>query len=56
MLCWSRIKHWWFASSIDQAHTLEGLVGFFEGVDGVPALERTDRMGQLGHSRGKAFV
>lgn len=56
VLCWSRYKHWWFASSIDQAHTLEGLVRFFEDVGGVPAVGRTDRMGQLGRSRGRAFV
>lgn len=55
VLCWSRIKHWWFAASIDQAQTLEGLAGFFDAIDGVPALGRTDRMGQLGQSRGKAF-
>jgi hypothetical protein len=50
------LKFWWFASSIDQPHTLEGLVRFFEAIDGVPAIGRTDRMGQLGKSRGKAFV
>jgi len=55
-LCWSRIKRWWFATSIDQPHTLEGLAGFFDTVDGVPAVGRTDRMGQLGRSRGKTFV
>lgn len=56
VLCWCRIKHWWFTTSIDQAHTLEGLVGFFDTIDGVPALGRTDRMGQLGRSRGKSFA
>lgn len=56
LLCWSRIKRWWFTTSIDQPHTLEGLVGFFEDIDGVPAIGRTDRMGQLGRSRGKAFI
>ncbi len=56
LLCWSRIKRWWFATSIDQPHTLEGLAGFFDSVDGVPAVGRTDRMGQLGRSRGKAFI
>jgi transposase len=56
VLCWSRIKHWWFSGSIDQHSTLEGLVLFFEAVGGVPALGRTDRMGQLGQARGKAFV
>lgn len=30
--------------------------GFFDVVDGVPAIGRTDRMGQLGRSRGKTFV
>ena len=56
VLCWSRRKFWWFADSIEQAETLEGLVSFFEDIDGIPAVGRTDRMGQLGRSRGKAFV
>ncbi|HUC06371.1 MAG TPA: hypothetical protein VL961_13280, partial [Acidimicrobiales bacterium] len=56
VLCWSRYKFWWFAPSIDRPHTLEGLVQFFEAIGGVPAVGRTDRMGQLGQSRGKAFV
>lgn len=56
VLCWSRIKRWWFATSIDQPHTFEGLAGFFEVIDGVPAVGRTDRMGCLGRSRGKAFL
>jgi len=56
VLCWSRIKFWFFAPSIDQHHTLEGLVRFFESIGGVPALGRTDRMGQLGRSRSKGFV
>lgn len=56
VLCWSRFKFWWFAPSIDQAHTLEGLVRFFEHVGGVPGVGRTDRMGQLGRSRSKGFV
>jgi transposase len=56
VLCWCRVKHWWFAGSIDQPHTLEGLVRFFETIEGVPALGRTDRMGQLGQSRGKRFI
>jgi transposase len=56
VLCWSRWKFWWFGPSIDQPHTLEGLVQFFETAGGVPAVGRTDRMGQLGQSRGKAFV
>ena len=56
VLCWSRYKFWWFAPSIDRPHTLEGLVQFFEAIGGIPAVGRTDRMGQLGQSRGKAFV
>ena len=56
VLCWSRYKFWWFAPSIDRPHTLEGLVQFFEAIGGMPAVGRTDRMGQLGHSRGKAFI
>lgn len=55
VLCWSRWKLWWFATAIDQPHTFEGLVQFFEAVGGVPAVGRTDRMGQLGQSRGKSF-
>ena len=56
VLCWSRIKFWYFAPSIDQHHTLEGLVRFFESIGGVPAVGRTDRMGQLGQSKSKGFV
>jgi transposase len=56
VLCWSRIKCWFFAPSIDQHHTLEGLVRFFEAIAGVPAVGRTDRMGQLGRSKSKGFV
>jgi hypothetical protein len=56
VLCWSRIKFWFFAPSIDQHHTLEGLVRFFESIGGVPALGRTDRMGQLGQTKSKGFV
>jgi len=55
VLCWSRWKFWWFATAIDRPHTFEGLVRFFEAAGGVPAVGRTDRMGQLGRSRGKAF-
>lgn len=55
VLCWSRRKRWWFAPSIDRAHTLEGLAGWFDDLDGVPAVGRTDRMGQLGQSRGRTF-
>ncbi len=56
MLCWSRVKYWWFSSSIERSHTFEGLIRFFEAVDGVGAVGRTDRMGCLGRSRGKAFI
>jgi transposase len=55
VLCWSRRKRWWFATSIDRDHTLEGLAGWFDDLDGVPAVGRTDRMGQLGTSRGRSF-
>jgi len=55
VLCWSRFKFWWFAPSIDQPHTFEGLVRFFEALGGVPGVGRTDRMGQLGRSRSKGF-
>ncbi len=55
VLCWSRRKRWWFAPSIDQHHTLEGMAGWFDDLDGVPAVGRTDRMGQLGQSRGRSF-
>jgi hypothetical protein len=55
VLCWCRRKLWWFATSIDQPHTLEGLAGWFDDLDGVPAVGRTDRMGQLGQSRGRSF-
>jgi transposase len=56
ILCWSRWRRWWFAASIDQHHTLEGLAGFYEAVGGVPFFSRTDRMGALGSSRGRRFV
>jgi len=55
VLCWSRRRHWWFAPSLDRAHTFEGLVRFFEDVGGVGALGRTDRMGALGTTRGGVF-
>ncbi|MDA8275009.1 MAG: IS21 family transposase [Actinomycetota bacterium] len=55
VLCWSRRRHWWFAPSLDRAHTFEGLVRFFEDVGGVAALGRTDRMGALGTTRGGVF-
>ena len=56
ILCWCRVKRWWFTDTIDQPHTLEGLAGWFDTIGGVPGLGRTDRMGQLGRSRGKGFV
>lgn len=56
ILSWSRWRRWWFASSIDQHHTLEGLAGFYDSVGGVPYFSRTDRMGALGQSRGHRFV
>jgi len=56
VLCWCRLKRWWFAVSIDQAHTLEGLAGWFDTLGGVLAVGRTDRMGQLGRSQGRRFV
>lgn len=55
ILCWSRWRVWWFAESIDQEHTFEGLVRFFEAVRGVPKVLRTDRMGALGQSQGRRF-
>jgi transposase len=56
ILSWSRWRKWWFASSIDQHHTLEGLAAFYEAAGGVPYFSRTDRMGALGNSRGRRFV
>lgn len=56
ILCWSRWRKWWFTSSIDQHHTLEGLALFYEAAGGVPYFSRTDRMGALGSSRGRRFV
>jgi transposase len=56
ILCWSRWRMWWFTSSIDQHHTLEGLTRFYEAAGGVPYFSRTDRMGALGSSRGRRFV
>ena len=55
VLCYSRRRSWWFAPSIDRAHTFEGLVRFFEDVGGVAAIGRTDRMGALGVTRGGIF-
>jgi transposase len=56
IMSWSRWRRWWFASSIDRNHTLEGLSSFYEEVGGVPYFSRTDRMGALGSSRGRRFV
>jgi len=47
VLCWSRHRFWWFAHSVDRAHTLEGLVRLFEDVGGVPGRVRIDNMGAL---------
>jgi len=55
ILCWSRWRLWWFTTSEDRQHVLEGLVRFFEAAGGVPRLARTDRMGALGTSQGKRF-
>ena len=56
ILCWSRYLFWWFTTSVDREHTMEGLVRAFEHVGGLPATARTDRMGALGTSQGKRFV
>jgi hypothetical protein len=55
ILSFSRVRIWWFAHSVDRAHTFEGLVRFFEFVGGVPKVLRTDRMGALGTSQGRRF-
>jgi len=47
ILAWSRRRFWWFASSVDREHTLEGLVRFFEDVGGVAGVVRIDNMGAL---------
>lgn len=56
IMCWSRYRFWWFTTSVDREHTMEGLVRFFEHVGGVPSVARTDRMGALGTSQGRRFV
>jgi transposase len=56
VLCWSRVRIWWFARSIDREYTFEGLVRFFERVGGVTEVCRTDRMGALGQSQGRRFT
>jgi transposase len=55
ILSWSRWRWWWFTTSVDREHTLEGLVRFFEAAGGVPKVVRTDRMGALGTSQGRRF-
>lgn len=56
VLCWSRDLFWWFTTSVDREHTMEGLVRHFEYAGGVPRMARTDRMGALGTSQGKRFL
>lgn len=56
ILSWARWRKWWFAPSIDQHHTLEGLASFYEAVGGVPYFSRTDRMGALGATKGRRFI
>jgi transposase len=55
ILCWSRYRFWWFATSLDAEHTFEGLVSAYEELGGVPKVSRTDRMGALGRSQGRRF-
>jgi transposase len=56
VLCWSRDLFWWFTTSVDREHTMEGLVRHFEYAGGIPKIARTDRMGALGTSQGKRFA
>jgi transposase len=56
ILCWSRWRIWWFTTSEDREHTFEGIARFFDAVGGIPAANRTDRMGALGRSQGRRFV
>lgn len=56
ILCWSRWRMWWFTTSEDRHHTFEGLARFFDAAGGIPAANRTDRMGALGRSQGRRFV
>lgn len=56
ILCWSRWRMWWFTTSEDRHHTFEGIARFFDAAGGVPAANRTDRMGALGRSQGQRFV
>ncbi len=55
ILCWSRLRIWWFTTSEDRHHTFEGAARFFDHVGGVPHVCRTDRMGALGNSQGRRF-
>ncbi len=55
ILCWSRWRTVWFATSIDRQHTFEGMARFFEASGGAPQTIRIDRMGALGKSQGKRF-
>lgn len=56
VLCWSRHLFWWFTTSVDRQHTMEGLVRHFEDAGGLPGVARTDRMGALGTSQGRRFA
>lgn len=56
ILCWSRDLFWWFTTSVDREHTMEGLLRHFEYAGGIPKIARTDRMGALGTSQGRRFV
>jgi len=56
ILCWSRWRMWWFTTSEDRQHTFEGLARFFDAAGGIPAANRTDRMGALGRAQGRRFV
>ncbi len=47
ILCWSRHRFWWFAPSVDRAHSPEGLVRLVEDAGGVPGVVRLDNMGAL---------
>lgn len=55
ILSWSRWRRWWFTTSQDREHTLEGIVRFCEAAGGLPRIARTDRMGALGVSSGRRF-
>ena len=51
ILCWSRWRIWWFTTSEDREHTFEGIARFFDAAGGIPAANRTDRMGALAGRR-----